>query len=107
MKTGWLTPFFALITVLYGVIFPFLVLFTNVVWATLWEPDDITAWMIVVTVYFLPMHIIPVIAWSWHALGRGDIQKAFVLLFTPAIIIVCYIFTVPLIEEAVLAIFSS
>jgi len=104
MKTCLLTPLFAAVTILYGIIFPFLILFTNIAWAILWEPDDITAWMIVVTVYFLPMHIIPVIAWAWYSLMQNDPQKALVLLFTPAIVITCYIFTVPLIEETLLAI---
>jgi len=107
MKARLLTPLFVTVTLLYGLVFPFLILFTNVVWSILWDPDDITAWMIIVTVYFLPMHVIPVIVWAWYAFLQNDLQKAMVLLFTPAIVIICYIFTVPLVEEAILALIGS
>jgi len=107
MTTRMLIPLFITITLVYGIVFPFLILFTNVVWTILWEPDDITAWMIVVTVYFLPMHVVPVISWAWVSLMQQDFQKALVLLFTPAIVIICYVFTVPLIEDTISAVISS
>lgn len=105
MSARWFTPLFATVTVLYGITLPFLILFTNVVWTTLWEPEDISTWMIVVTVYFLPMHILPVTCWAWVAFCQNDVQKGLVLLFTPAIVVICYVFTVPILENALLSFF--
>lgn len=100
--TKTITALFAVVTCIYGVLFPFMILFTNIVWTLFWEPDDITTWMIVVTVYFLPMHVIPVIAWAWYSLSQKKFERAIILLFTPAIICIVYVFTIPMMENLAL-----
>ncbi len=89
---------FGIVTAIYSIANPFLIIITNVVWAYIYERETVPAWSAMVALYVLPTLPIFLTALAWYFLAVKRYVLAFAFLCLPAAFVLGYLFIEPLIS---------
>jgi hypothetical protein len=98
MKTQYLLlAFFCIVTAIYTIANPFLIIVTNIVWSHVFERDHIQPPAVMIALYVLPMLPIFLTSLGWYFLALRRYRTALIFLMLPATFILGYLYIEPLI----------
>ncbi len=89
---------FVVVTAIYSIANPFLIIIINVVWAHVYERDFVPAWSAMIALYVLPTLPIFLTALAWYFLAVKKYLLSFGFLCLPAVFVLGYLIIEPLIS---------